>query len=200
MSYKTITLISIASLFITEVGFAKITQTKINPFNPTMIQNTVKHGYCWTASIATNRADAWRCMSSNNIYDPCFTIASTKNALICNADPSINTQGFLLKLTNPLPTIARSKNSSPTPLFVKLENNDICKPFTGTMPILHNGKKIIALQFGCTNNADGTSNGLVENSITKGKVWKAKQAIYSTNTNTPMLIKLKTVVIKEVWQ
>ena len=44
-------------------------------------------GHCWTGSLASSRADAWRCMSGNFIYDPCFSSASTTGIVLCPNGP-----------------------------------------------------------------------------------------------------------------
>ena len=39
------------------------------------VTQTVR-GHCWTGSLASPRRDAWRCLSGNFIYDPCFQLDS----------------------------------------------------------------------------------------------------------------------------
>jgi hypothetical protein len=41
-------------------------------------------GYCWTSSNATDRTDAWRCMTGNYIYDPCFAASRVAHFVLCN--------------------------------------------------------------------------------------------------------------------
>ncbi|MEO7201545.1 MAG: hypothetical protein ABI431_02540 [Candidatus Tumulicola sp.] len=65
-------------------------------------------GYCWTDSIATSRGDAYRCMSGNSIYDPCFAPSDHPHAVACSHDPFAK-RVVLFKLTKPLP-------SAPTPM------------------------------------------------------------------------------------
>ena len=57
-------------------------------------------GYCWTASIASSRADAYRCMVGNIIHDPCFMLDA--KSVACPIDPAENT-GIRIALTKPLP-------------------------------------------------------------------------------------------------
>ena len=59
-------------------------------------------GSCWTSSIVTPIASAWRCMVGNQIFDPCL-IADDGQTLVCGADPSKGEPGFQLDLTGPLP-------------------------------------------------------------------------------------------------
>jgi hypothetical protein len=58
-------------------------------------------GYCWTSSnISTNPA-AWRCMSGNYIYDPCFAPRRTTHVAYCMT--SLSSKKLLaMTLTKPL--------------------------------------------------------------------------------------------------
>lgn len=64
-------------------------------------------GHCWTASIASQRSDAYRCMAGNAIHDPCFMLSPREVA--CPTDVADNS-GIALELTQPLapPTGARN--------------------------------------------------------------------------------------------
>lgn len=42
---------------------------------------------CWTRSISSDREDAFRCMVSNHIYDPCFVSSFDKTKLVCPIIP-----------------------------------------------------------------------------------------------------------------
>lgn len=177
-----------------------IIATKINTFKPTVTPTKTKHGSCWTNAIAAARKDAWRCTVGNNIYDPCFSLES-KKTVICDADPINKNPGFLLKLTQPLPKLTPSKNPKTNPWIIELADGTICYPYTGTMPIIHHGKEIIALQYGCRNLKNKKEEGgLLENSITPGKIWRTKQVFYDLTTTKPKLITIKNATIKAVWQ
>jgi hypothetical protein len=91
-------------------------------------------GYCWTDSIATSRGDAYRCMSGNSIYDPCFTPSAHPHAVACASNPFAK-RIILLKLQKPLP-------SPPTPAKqwlqphnqpwgLRLTNGNTCAFVTG---------------------------------------------------------------------
>lgn len=64
-------------------------------------------GHCWTASIASQRSDAYRCMAGNAIHDPCFTISPHEVA--CPTDVADN-RGIALELTRPLPPPTSTRN------------------------------------------------------------------------------------------
>jgi hypothetical protein len=44
-------------------------------------------GYCWTTSLATGAADAYRCMQGNAIHDPCFAATAHSRSVACFIDP-----------------------------------------------------------------------------------------------------------------
>jgi hypothetical protein len=58
-------------------------------------------GYCWTGSLATGAADAYRCMQGNEIHDPCFAPSPHARTVACFLDPWHAVT--LLRLTRPLP-------------------------------------------------------------------------------------------------
>jgi len=58
-------------------------------------------GYCWTASLATDSADAYRCMQGNAIHDPCFAASADARTVACFLDPWHAVT--LLTLSRPLP-------------------------------------------------------------------------------------------------
>jgi hypothetical protein len=50
------------------------------------VAKTVR-GSCWEGSSAAFRSDAWRCMSGNFIYDPCFSSAHAAGIVLCSSAP-----------------------------------------------------------------------------------------------------------------
>ncbi|MCB0125919.1 MAG: hypothetical protein KDE58_26870, partial [Caldilineaceae bacterium] len=80
-----------------------ITATQIITFTPPLPETAAQEGSCWTNSLSTLRADAWRCTVGNRIYDPCFALPDETDILVCGADPSSDEPGFPLHLTEPLP-------------------------------------------------------------------------------------------------
>jgi hypothetical protein len=65
-------------------------------------------GSCWTSSIADSADNgAWRCMSANGIYDPCFapTNETDVTEVACAESPSSGVE--MLGLTKPLASGAR---------------------------------------------------------------------------------------------
>ncbi|HLX26847.1 MAG TPA: hypothetical protein VKR05_07615 [Candidatus Cybelea sp.] len=85
-------------------------------------------GSCWTSSIASPRADAYRCMAGNEIHDPCFEIDS--KSVACPVDVFANT-GIVMKLTKPLPPAASP--SPPQAWAMLLQGGAKCNRGTGTI-------------------------------------------------------------------
>jgi hypothetical protein len=59
-------------------------------------------GSCWTNSLVTAIASAWRCSVGNSIFDPCL-VADDGKTVVCGVDPTLDEPGFRLELTEPLP-------------------------------------------------------------------------------------------------
>lgn len=96
----------------------------------TYIPKDNKSGSCWTTSIASANDKAWRCNVGNFIHDPCFEIDT--NRLVCNVDPEITENGFVLNLTEALPPRENLSISDRLYWIVKLANGTKCWLITGT--------------------------------------------------------------------
>lgn len=44
-------------------------------------------GYCFTASLATDALDAYRCIQGNALHDPCFAASASARSVVCFLDP-----------------------------------------------------------------------------------------------------------------
>ncbi len=87
-----------------------------------------KTGYCWTGSLASNRSDAYRCMSANDIYDPCFV--DEGRTVLCPSDIPPR-RGVLLRLTKPLPQGNKQLPGPAGPWAIQLRNGLHCGVVTG---------------------------------------------------------------------
>lgn len=104
-------------------------KTKVVSFDAaTMKSTSTITGYCWTASIASGRTDAYRCMTGNTIHDPCFTLDS--KSVACPVNLSSNT-GIRVALTKPLPQ-AGAQNT-PNAWMMQLAGGMTCSIGTGTI-------------------------------------------------------------------
>jgi hypothetical protein len=68
-------------------------------------------GYCYMGSLAAVRDDAWRCLSGNYLYDPCFSSHKAKGIVLCVSLPW-QRSGVEIKLTEPLPKPYAGKPST----------------------------------------------------------------------------------------
>jgi hypothetical protein len=58
-------------------------------------------GYCWTSSLNSMSSAAWRCMSGNNIYDPCYAPNKSTHVVYCMTSPG-SKKLVAMTLTKPL--------------------------------------------------------------------------------------------------
>ncbi len=74
---------------------------------------TTVTGSCWEHSLPSDRPDAWRCMSKNEIYDPCFAESPNGNKVACPEEP-FSKSVILMRLTKALdPSGGRCPQDAP---------------------------------------------------------------------------------------
>jgi len=107
-------------------------------------------GSCFTNSISTGRADAWRCMVGNDIYDPCF--ASASGSVVACADDPFARRVRLVTLDK-----AVSKGKAPAagfpsskdePWALRLSTGEVCQFITGATDEVQG----MRLNYGCKGN------------------------------------------------
>jgi hypothetical protein len=76
------------------------------------VTKTVK-GHCFAGSSEANRNDAWRCMSKNLIYDPCFSSSKARGIVLCPA-AAWSRSGVKIILNRALPTQAGNTRAPST--------------------------------------------------------------------------------------
>ncbi|TMM04303.1 MAG: hypothetical protein E6G05_06330 [Actinobacteria bacterium] len=76
------------------------------------VTKTVK-GHCFSGSSRVNRNDAWRCLSKNLLYDPCFSSSKAKGIVLCPA-AAWRRSGVKIILTQGLPTKFGNKRAPST--------------------------------------------------------------------------------------
>ena len=177
------------------VSQLSMSKTEIVHFVPSAPANDTREGFCWTHSIAASaRHDAFRCTVDDEIHDPCFIVPPNHDRLVCGADPALKTDGFLLKLTKPLP-----KNSRPArkrePWILKLADGSICETMTGTLPAV-NGQPA---RWSCAIHIrDQVRPVGVVTALTPGKIWMADKFRQSA-VGTKGAVAEK-VPVKAVWE
>jgi hypothetical protein len=135
--------------------------TRVVVFHPGGATGTRIKGNCWTESIALDRADAWRCMAGNAIYDPCFSASPHAMTVICNADPT-HPEGVTMRLTSALPTHSPARDIRPWSMM--LGDGTYCSAVTGATGI-YAGQP---MTFYCTNQ-----RSVLGEVYLQGKVWYA---------------------------
>jgi hypothetical protein len=132
MTSKTLAAFAVASFVFYGTASAQLTPgvTKVVKYSAaTMIATKHVSGNCPTASIASRRSDAFRCMVDNEIFDPCFRIDA--KSVACPDRAALNT-GVIVALTKPLPP-AQSPPPSPQAWAMVLESGAHCNRATGTV-------------------------------------------------------------------
>ncbi len=148
------------------------------------VKKTV-NGSCFSGSSAINRNDAWRCMSGNFLYDPCFSSGKAHGFVLCPA-AAWKRSGIKLKLTKSLPNKLRDKN----------------KPSTSGMPwaILTTSGLRCAIDTGAT----GTFHHLRANYSCRGGKWlygspDRKHEPWTIQAGSAHPKKLQKLAIKTAW-
>lgn len=153
---------------------------------------------------------------------PVFQYAGLSNTVICGANPVIGEAGFLLRLTNPLPTSIAGASPTTSPWVVELAigQNQIpgpyampppktyCSTVAGTMPIVDG----VALPYLCweTNveskpKLGDTQLGLLGD-FTPGKVWTVTVIKFVANPrsgpNQPPFKRTgrRPIALEKVWE
>jgi hypothetical protein len=177
-----------------------MTETNIVHFVPSEPPGDAREGSCWTPSIAVPaRHDAYRCTVGNEIHDPCFRLPPIGERLVCDADPALKADGFVLRLIKPLPapsTVARALQ----PWKLKLADGSICEGMTGTLPAV-NGQPA---RWSCAVHVrDQVRPTGVITTLTGGKIWIADRYPESAagNPGEPSSkVDAEKVPIKTVWE
>lgn len=138
--------------------------TKVVFFRPSGIRGTLDTpADCWETSIAAPRANAWRCIVENRIYDPCFSTSMRAHYVICDADPSSHTRGLKIRLAHALPPSTVSSGTQAW--MVRLIDGTVCSFATGATALFAGER----LNYDCTNGS-----WLVGNPRT-GVIWMVKE-------------------------
>lgn len=152
----------------------QISETQVITFAPQSIPDASAVGSCFTNAIGLGRADAWRCITEDNaLYDPCFEVdgneANGDPVIVCGTDPLTGQEGFVLELTEPLPTPDPGPESHVW--LVQLSDSTVCGLMTGTVP----GVGDQVAPYGC---ADEAQSFLMEEFLIYDPVWFAQRVVF----------------------
>ena len=106
-------------------------------------------GHCWEISLAAPTPHTYRCLSGNQILDPCFVAAPGADSVACFTDPW--SQATVLRLTEPLPKSRLGANMQrPWALVLAAATSSLrCVAVTGTAPFV----KGVGLGYDCRNGS-----------------------------------------------
>ncbi|HWE61448.1 MAG TPA: hypothetical protein VHB98_07040 [Chloroflexota bacterium] len=157
-------MLSVCLPFLAESAFAQsnvVPATQVITFHPAGATGAAVKGNCWTESIALQRADAWRCMVGNAIFDPCFSATPHAMSVICAAYPT-HPVDMRVILAAPLP--AHSAIHSTRPWSFVLGDGSYCVAFTGTIGLYHG----LPMDYGCSNRWN-----VIGDPSAQSKIWYA---------------------------
>lgn len=109
-------------------------------------------GQCFAASVAdSGRPDAWRCMSGNSIYDPCFEGFEQRTIVVACLDSPRASAAVVLTPAGGVPRQMANKGSplASPPWSLSLANGASCGLLTGATF----GFAGMRLTYGCTGGA-----------------------------------------------
>lgn len=163
------------------------TATNVITFSPSGSSGREVEGYCWVRSIAVARDGAWRCISGNRIYDPCFSTTNQGAPVVCVPNPSDPSGSIRFVLTRPLPSSAPSA-ARPHAWALQLDDGATCTYFTGaTGPI--DGQR---LSYGCNNGWDvvGEPSG--------NGVWTVREV--QLKPRSLIVVKWRVATVQTAWE
>lgn len=173
-------------------GMKEVYETRVFEYKPG-VPEAVKTGLCWTRSnIPFARKDVWRCMSDNNVLDPCF-VASDGETIVCGANPAIGENGFKLDLTSPLPEMTYELGPGTPNLIWMFETGDgtLFQFATGASGSIDN-KRI--------NYVSEKSSVVIIGDLQPGKVWRAQKVTLKRSKDVLSIQKAELVKIRRLWK
>jgi hypothetical protein len=150
----------------TSVVAAAPPSTQVIRFNPSGIRRTLETSAdCWETSLAAPRANAWRCIVVNTIYDPCFSVSAQASYVICDADPAGDARGLKVALAHPLSVVSISSEAGTQAWKMRLTDDSVCSFITGASGLV-GGERI---NYDCTNGA------LIIGFPQRSRIWTVKE-------------------------
>lgn len=153
--------------------------TQENTLNENLIVAQRYAGVCLTHSLASpGRKNAWRCIASNVILDPCF---QDHDNLACSTSPW-SSKIALLEPRSALPPIASAANqlTASHPWAIELANGQHCTFLTGASSVINR----LRVNYTC-----GSYRYHILGELDRSKsTWKALFYDFDTKTLTPVSI------------
>lgn len=103
-------------------------------------------GRCWTASLATTRNDAWRCMddATSEVRDPCFRVV--RQTVVCPVNP-FSSSAVLMHVSTPIDTRPPERTDRYHAWALRLANGSRCAFVSGATAMIAG----MRLNYACTN-------------------------------------------------
>lgn len=180
---------------------AAVQSTQVIRFRPAVPKAHRQAGECWTDSAAVDRAEAWRCVAGNEIYDPCFALAELKDAVVCGADPARRKPGFVLELAKPLPERSPSQLAEALPWMLKLADGSVCELTTGTSAQV-DGQDVpyeCSDSRPCSDDRCAYLTGVTTN-LKRGAPWRAEKVAFRSSRGEVKLLKRRSIAVVTAWQ
>jgi hypothetical protein len=115
---------------------------------PSVRITSILRGSCWSDSLAAGRDDAWRCMSGNYIFDPCFSSPKAQGVVLCVVSPW-NRSGVEIVLTKRLPNpYAGRPSTTGLPWAIQTFTGLKCELATGSTTAVGSRRA----NYGCNSN------------------------------------------------
>ncbi len=175
---------ALAMVALVNVSYASVVRTQATVFEPftsagqpvSPVQKALT-GSCWTASSASPRADTWRCMSGNEIIDPCFSSSQSRAIVLCSASGPWDRGLLEIKLTKRLPARYANREKPSTaglPWALETANGWKCELATGATSVIVG----MRLNYFC----EGTKRGLWGSPARGSQPWHIYAALPSART------------------
>ena len=130
------------------------------------------------------------------VFDPCF-VADDGETIVCGTGPGMDTPGFKLKLTEPLPSSFEWfewPDALPIAHVVELADGTLCECEMGWLGVEEK-------RFHCTCAGDSEGDDVVMlGDLQPGSVWRAEKAILGHTDSGYFIKESETVAIRTVWR
>lgn len=168
----------------------QLTTTQVITFYPDGFAGEEQVGHCWINSLVLWRPDAWRCVSGNILYDPCFSTEGLSEAVICGATPWNGGVGFKLNLTEPLPVNNPIPDGDYAWAYV-LEDGVSCG-YMGGATWAFDGERV---------NYSCSAGWFIIGDPEVGQLWKVKKVLLSSNfLPEAYIVDMVLANVRMLWQ
>jgi hypothetical protein len=164
-------------------------KTQVIVFEPPAATSQTIEGGCFAGSVAVQRPNGWRCISGNQIYDPCFGDAGSVQ-VICVKNPLQPDDAVTMTLSEPLDGSMANEDNENSAWFVETRDGLDCGLLQGaTAPV--NGER---LNYGCGNNV------YLIGDLQPGTVWTARQVTVASIPEPSTPVPEQKVELARVWR